>query len=478
MPEPTPPLRVSARGLLSRRGVWLPSAVILGLLSFVLSLLYLGANNDPVGSTKDLPIALVDTDKGTQVGGKPIDLGAQIAAKITGAADLKEKVDWKQVDRRTADDLLARGKVFGALVIPDDFSASVAALAGPAQRTPHPPTMTVLTNPAAGSFGSSMAAEINRKVVETTSAEVGKQLGQAAAHQAAQAARATEAQAAAGNAAAGQAAAGQPASAQAASGHPASAQAAASAPGAAAQLTIADPIHVSVQEGHPLGQHSGLGLSAFFYALVLVLGGMLGANVIHMQVDTALGYAASDKGPFRIVKPLQHATRVHHFLVCSALMVVLSMLTSALAMAAAVGVIGIDASNLPMLWLFGTCATAAMGITALALLAVFGTPGPIVSMLVLIGLAVPSAGATIPIQALPDFYRFLAEFEPFRQVVDGVRSILYFGAQADAGLGRAWTMVGIGFAASLALGLVFTRLYDRRGLHRSTPHLAQPVPVG
>lgn len=454
MPEPTPLLRVSARGLLRRRGVWLPSAVILGLLSFVLSLLYLGANNDPVGATKDLPIALVNTDRGTEVAGRRIDLGAQITAQITGAADLKEKVDWKQVDRGTADDLLARGKVFGALVIPEDFSASVAALAGPAQSAPHPPAMTVLTNPAAGSFGSSMAAEINRKVVETTSTQVGKQLGQAAAHQAA---------------------AHQPAAHQQAQG---AAARSATAPGAAAQLMIADPVKAVVQEGHPLGHHSGLGLSAFFYALVLVLGGMLGANVIHTQVDTALGYIASDKGPFRVVKPAQHTSRVHHFLVCSALMVVLSMLTSALAMAAAVGVVGIDASHLPQLWIFGTCATAAMGLTALALLAVFGTPGPIVSMLVLIGLAVPSAGATIPLQALPDFYRFLAVFEPFRQVVDGIRAILYFGARTDAGLGRAWTMIGIGFAVSLALGLAFTRLYDRRGLHRSTPHLPQPVPVG
>ncbi|MFF0431549.1 DUF3533 domain-containing protein [Streptomyces sp. NPDC004327] len=438
MSEPTHLLRVSARGLLRRRGVWLPSAVILGLLSFVLSLLYLGANNDPVGSTKDLPIALVNTDRGTEVAGERIDMGARITARITGSADLKEKVDWKQVDRRTADDLLARGKVFGALVIPDDFSASVAALAGPARNAPHPPTMTVLTNPAAGSFGSSMAAEINREVVATTSTQVGRELGQAAAHQA---------------------------------------KAGAGAPGAAAQLMIADPVKASVQEGHHLGGHSGLGLSAFFYALVLVLGGMLGANVIHTQVDTALGYLASDKGPFRVVKPAQHTSRVHHFLVCSALMVVLSMLTSALAMAAAVGVIGIDASHLPLLWIFGACATAAMGITALALLAVFGTPGPLISMLVLIGLAIPSAGATIPLQALPDFYRFLAGFEPFRQVVDGVRSILYFGARTDAGLGRAWTMIGVGFAVSLALGLALTRLYDRRGLHRSTPHLPQPLPA-
>ncbi|WP_327242226.1 DUF3533 domain-containing protein [Streptomyces sp. NBC_01320] len=334
--------------------------------------------------------------------------------------------------RRSADDLLARGKVFGALVIPEGFSASVAALAGPPQHEPHPPTMTVLTNPAAGSFGSGMAAEINRKVVANTSAQVGRgltqELGRQSAHH----------------------------SASAHAGRPA-------APGAAAQLMIADPVKVNVEEGHPLGAHSGLGQSAFFYALVLVLGGMLGANVIHTQVDTALGYMANDKGPFRLVKPAQHMARMHHFVVCSMLMVVLSMLTSALAMTGAVGVVGIDASHVGLLWIFGTCATAAMGITALALLAVFGTPGPIVSMLVLIGLAIPSAGATIPLQALPDFYRFLAEFEPFRQVVDGIRSILYFGARTDAGLGRAWTMTAIGFAGSLLLGLVLTRLYDRRG---------------
>ncbi|MEE1809243.1 DUF3533 domain-containing protein [Streptomyces sp. BE133] len=445
MSEPTRALSASARGLLRRRSLWLPSALILGMLSFILSLLYLGANNDPVGSMKDMPIALVNADQGTQVAGKQINLGAQITSQITGSADLKDKVSWKQVDRRTADDLLGKGKVFGALVIPDNFSASVAALAGPLQHDPHPPAMTVLTNPAAGSFGSSMAAEINRKVVQTTSAQVGRQLSQQA-----------EKQAASGSAE-----------------RP-------TAPGAAAQLMIADPVKATIEEGHPLGHHSGLGLSSFFYTLVLVLGGMLGANVIHTQVDTALGYIASDKGPFRTVKPVQHISRVRHFAVSSVLMVVLSMLTSALAMAAAVGIIGIDASHLLLLWIFGTCATAAMGITALALLAVLGTPGPLVTMLVLIGLAIPSAGATIPLQALPGFYRFLADFEPFRQVVDGVRSILYFGAQADAGLGRAWTMVGIGFAASLLLGLAVTRLYDRKGLHRSAPHAPapQPAPIG
>ncbi|MFD8594310.1 YhgE/Pip domain-containing protein [Kitasatospora sp. NPDC059646] len=433
MSQPTPAHTTSARGLLRRRSLWIPSAVILGLLSFVLSLLYLGANNDPVGSMKDLPIAVVNEDRGAQAADRRIDLGTQITAQITGSAELEGKVAWKQVDRRTADELMADDKVFGALVVPDDFSASVAALAGPLQPGAHPPTVTVLTNPAAGSFGSTMASEINQQVVRSVSTRLGERLTQQLAQQAAQ--------------------------------HPAQQ----AGPPAAAGLMLDDPIRTTVRTGHPLGDHSGLGMSAFFYTLVLVLGGMLGANVIHAQLDTALGWLANDKGPFRSLKPAQHLSRVGHFAVGSVLMVALSMLTSALALAAAAGVIGIDAPHLPMLWLFGTCATAAMGITALALLAAFGTPGPIVSMLILIGLAVPSAGGTVPLQALPSFYRFLGEFEPFRQVVDGVRAILYFDARTGAGLGRAWTMVGLGFALSVALGLLVTRLYDRRGLHRSAP---------
>ncbi|MFF7126157.1 hypothetical protein [Streptomyces sp. NPDC008240] len=80
-------------------------------------------------------------------------------------------------------------------------------------------------------------------------------------------------------------------------------------------------------------------------------------------------------------------------------------------------------------------------------------------------------------QALPSFYRFLAEFEPFRQVLDGVRSILYFGARLDAGLARAWTMTGVGLALSLLLGLGLTRLYDRRGLHRTAQLTPAALPT-
>ncbi|MET7783926.1 hypothetical protein ABZU94_38960 [Streptomyces mirabilis] len=43
---------------------------------------------------------------------------------------------------------------------------------------------------------------------------------------------------------------------------------------------------------------------------------------------------------------------------------------------------------------------------------------------------------TTPAKAPPGSYRFLAEFEPLRQITGGVRSILSCGANSEVGLAR------------------------------------------
>ncbi|GAB2879572.1 hypothetical protein GCM10027074_54860 [Streptomyces deserti] len=152
--------------------------------------------------------------------------------------------------------------------------------------------------------------------------------------------------------------------------------------------------------------------------------------------------------------------------ISSTLMIALSPLMGTLVMVGAVGIMGMDAAHLPLLWLVSVCAIAVSGIGALALLAVFGTPGMLVVTLVFIGMAVPTAGATTPIEALPGFYRFLAEFEPLRQLTGGLRSILCYDAQADAGLTRGWVMMAVSLAAAVLFGFGTAGWYDRRGLHR------------
>ncbi len=415
MPSPQP-----SSALRSPR-LWIGSGLILAVVSTLFALLYVGGNVNPKGNLRDLPVALVNSDRGADAGGKHVNLGDQVVSGIKKKAADNHSFDWQVLSRKEADKRLGQGKLFGALVVPENFTTAVTGLTSPQQKEAARPTLTVLTLSLIQ--GSSMASQANQKAAHAASAQIGKDLLNRAA-----------------------------------------AQKAPLAP--AAKLMLADPATVEVADGHPLGSHSAMGLSAFYYALVLVVCGMLGANAINSQVDTALGYLHADFGPFRQRMPLQHTSRVRTLAVGTVLMLALSVLMGSLVEFATVGILGMDASHLGLLWLYSVGAIAVVGVSALALLAAFGIPGMLLSAIIFVAMAVPSSGATVPLQALPDFFRALSEFEPLRQITDGTRSILYYDAQADAGLARAWVSMGIALAVSVLFGFGVTRFYDRKGMHR------------
>ncbi|KKD03889.1 SNG1 family protein [Streptomyces sp. WM6386] len=406
--------------VLRARPLWIANGVITGVLALLFAVFYVGANIDPAGHATKLPVGLVNADEG--VG--QVNLGARITESIKKSTAGGDKIDWKVMDEKEMKEELGKGKLYGALVVPADFTSSATALTGAATTgTPARPTLTVLTNQSAGSLGSGLARTATTQAAESASLQVGKELtAQAGAQQ--------------------------------------------EKLPVAARVLLADPAAVTVEDGHPLDSHSGLGLTAFYYALTLVVVGMLSANVMSGQVDHALGYTHNDMGPLRLHRPLIRATRVQTLAISSTLMAGLSLLMGTLVMAGAVGIMGMDASHLPLLWLYSVCAIAVAGIGALSLLAVFGTPGMLVVTLVFIGMAVPTSGATTPIEALPGFYRFLAEFEPLRQITGGIRSILYYDAQGDAGLTRGWLMMAAGLVAAALFGFGVLGWYDRKGLHR------------
>ena len=112
-------------------------------------------------------------------------------------------------------------------------------------------------------------------------------------------------------------------------------------------------------------------------------------------------------------------------------------------------------------------AITAAGITAVSIVSVFGTAGLLINIIFFIFLGLPSAGATVPLEATPSIYRWLSNIEPIHQVYLSVRSILYFDASADAGLlqGVAYTLIGLIIGA--VVGAAVTLYYDRKGLTRA-----------
>ncbi|WP_405870630.1 SNG1 family protein [Streptomyces zaomyceticus] len=418
IPPKTPGPQVRAGALVRNPKLWLVPTVLSALVALGLSLLYMGSILNPNDNLHRLPVALVDEDRGAPLPGQRENLGKQITDAIVAAGASKSDVDWQRLDSAEAQDALASGKIFGALVVPADFTASVAALT--TNRATVRPTLTVLTNPGVGSLGSSLTAQINQSAAHRASLTIGKQL-------------------------------------------------AASTEVPTTRLLLNDPVAVDTRVGHPIGRHSGLGLTAFYYTLLLVLGGFIGGNLVNAGVDTALGYADSEIGPWHSRHPAVPISRTQTLVLKMLMTAGISLLTTTLVMVATIAVLGMDASHLPMLWLFSYCATVAVGLGVQAINAAFGGIGQLVSMFVFIALALPSSGATVPLEATPGFYRFLGVFEPMHQLSAGVRSLLYFDARADAGLARGWIMIAVGMVLALAFGFAMTRYYDRRGLRRFAP---------
>ena len=60
-------------------------------------------------------------------------------------------------------------------------------------------------------------------------------------------------------------------------------------------------------------------------------------------------------------------------------------------------------------------------------------------------------------------------------MLGGVRAILYFHAQGDAGLTRGLVLTGIALVFWVVIGAAATRWYDGRGMERLSPDVLEVV---
>ncbi|OBG20545.1 YhgE/Pip domain-containing protein [Mycobacterium sp. 852002-51057_SCH5723018] len=394
----------------------LPVVVTLALMS-ALCALYLGGILNPMTNLRHFPIAVVNEDAGPY--------GAQIADGLSSALD-KNKFDVRAVSHDEAQRQLDTAQVYGELVIPPTFSSNLrefgasAVTPGRAVR----PSITVSTNPRAGTLGASIAGQTLTQAMSVANGKVGQRL---------------------------------------------TADVAAQTGGApltgASALAIANPIDVKAAVYNPLPNGTGNGLSAFYYALLLLLAGFTGSVVVSTLVDALLGYVPAEWGPvYRFAEQVK-ISRFQTLLLKWGIMALLAVLTSAVYLAIADG-LGMPIPLGWQLWSYGVFAIIAVGITSSSLLSVLGSMGLLVSMLIFVILGLPSAGATVPLEATPQFFRWLAEFEPMHQVFLGVRSLVYLGGRGDAGLSQALWLTAVGLVIGLSLGGIITHLYDRKGFHR------------
>jgi YhgE/Pip-like protein len=393
----------------------------------VLTTFYIGSVVNPLGQLHGLPVGVVNQDRGAAVGARRIDVGRQVQEGLSHTPAVSGRLGLTDSTLRVAERAMDRGASYATVVIPPGFTASLLSLAAVPGSPPAAarPEIVILTNQRAGSQGVSLATGVLEPALAAASRQIGRQL-----------------------------------------------TAIAPPPSdAATRAFLADPVAVMATQYRPLPSHTALGLSDFYTALLILFCGFLGAIIVNSLVDAVLGYSTSETGPWWHQRRPVAINRWQTLIVKWVISVPMTAVMTGIVLLVAVAGLGMNAPHVGLLWLLAWLCAASVAAGTLVLFAVLGSLGQLVAIVVFVYAGLASAGGTVPLEALPTPLRWLAEVEPLRQVVDGTRSILYFDAQADAGLTRAVTAASAGLVFWLIVGAVAVRWYDARGLYRIDPEL-------
>lgn len=101
--------------------------IIIGGLTFLPSLyawLNISASWDPYGQTDQLPVGIVNEDKGVILRDEDIDVGKELIDTLKE----NDSLDWHFVNREKAHEQLEKGDLFAYIVIPENFSEQLGSV--------------------------------------------------------------------------------------------------------------------------------------------------------------------------------------------------------------------------------------------------------------------------------------------------------------------------------------------------------------
>ena len=409
-------------------------AAVLGaaLFAFIMTFSYLGAFLDPEGNIRGVPFALVNEDEGAVVAGQAFNFGQEVVAEVTSpTSELGDRVDWTMLSTR--EEAAARihdDRSYAAIVIPADFSARLVQILIPGTSSPAAAEIEVLTNPAAGAFAGVASQQLVTGIVDRVSETAQQRLLQTAA------------------------------------------SVGLTIPPQSA-VAMSEPVQQKVTVEAPIGLKTGRGMAPFYFALMMMLAGYLGAIAISFSVDFQAGVRDLVVFSRRVSRPSRQLSVFRLWFTKVPLVVIMAALAGALQTWMAVGLLDMPAPHPVWLGLFAALGILAVAMTTLVLLTALGETGITVALLLTTIFGVPSAGGVYPIELLPQFFRFLARWLPLRYMTDGARALLFFDARGTAGLTRALVVLGIYATGGLVLGglvaFAIDRVLGRRANRASVP---------
>ncbi|WP_121241784.1 DUF3533 domain-containing protein [Kocuria sp. KSNUG] len=462
-------------------GFWLLPMLAIIAVGVIGTALYLGGLSSPDKNFKEFPIAVINQDKGAEVpkaNGKTTqeNLGTDLVSEFVDKAAEDDKIDLRELSMDEAKEQLDRGELYAAVVVPESFSEDTVSLIEGSLTKDHAarPEVTVYTDPQAGSLGTRLATGAVEPGIQEASKALGEQLTESVA----------PAEDAAYNKVLQQLQQSQKEqseqlSRQAAQGGPEVQQFAQqvqkSQEGSAEEIakelaptvssvakdTLKDPVSMVSKAYNDLPDGTALGMSAFYYSILLLVVGFSGSVALNLLMDGRMGMAPFEMGPFFKDYPRAVLPRPVGFLMKWLTFVVAALPASALMMWVA-SAVGMPVPHGFLVFLLGWLAMSTVSAIVLALISVGGSVGMLLCLIYLVFMGLPSAGAVVPLEAVPDFFRAIAPFEPLHHIFTSVRSALYFDAIPEAGLTTGVIGLSIMLVVALLVGLLGGWAYDKR----------------
>jgi uncharacterized phage infection (PIP) family protein YhgE len=412
---------VHATEVLRAGRTWLGPVLVAAVFAALVAAVYIGSAVNPTGQLHGLPVMIVDQDSGAVVDGQHVNVGATVTGSLLRTRAVTDRLTLTPGTLSQADAEMDKGGAYATLVIPQTLTRSALLAAGvhiPGVAPPATAAVELAENLRLGSLGVSLASGVLTRAISEISTRTGTHLMAMAT------------------------------------------SAAKSNPILASR--VANPITLTTTTYHPLPNHTAAGLSAFYIALIGLVTGLLAAILINASLDAALGYSSSQLGPRFTQRRPTAINRVQTFVVKWAAATVAAPLLTGVVLLVAVAGLGMYAPHVLLLWGLLTLSTLMTLTGTLALIAVFGSLGQLLAVLVLVYLSLASSGGTTPVEALPGLFRTVGHVEPLRNTLLGTRAILYFGARGDAGLTTSLIVLACSLVFWAAVGLGVTFWYDRQ----------------
>ncbi|MFD1955134.1 YhgE/Pip domain-containing protein [Paenibacillus thailandensis] len=373
--------------LLKVKIAWFPVWAI-ALLMMSMICVYLPVFNGAAQRLTDFPLVVVNEDEhfAQSAAGR-----AFMDQLPTSSGD--QSFEWtEKPSKQKAVDYLKENKAYGAIVIPEDFSGSIAKVQQAlqsGQSDAEPAHVEILINEGAGQIPTSAATSVLQQTADALSAAIVEQMTGSL-----------------------------------------SASGARLSPEAAALLE--KPVAATTANALGLPSNVNKGMTPFILVMICSIGGLMGTQMIQ-------GYTSKISERMR-----EKGVKLTHSAVMLAEFVLSLVLGFGIALLAQIFVFGIfGASHSANVWkIFGFTLLSSWTMLFLfkTVSLVFGRWAMLLMFPINI-LGIFTSGGAFAITSLPDFHRFVSNFIPTRYLVDGLRSLLYYNGNMEAGLGLSLIVI-------------------------------------